>query len=83
MKSLLRHLKPKPVSGNRHPASLQRKNITTRNTLLNFHYFLSCFQRKNLLKGDQKYQIINYVICFVLHGIFSMYFVGIFEAVDR
>ena len=59
MNSLLRHLKQKPVSGKQHPASSrQKKNITTRNTLLNFHYFSSRLQPKNLPESKQKYQIL-------------------------
>ena len=56
-----------------------------RNTLLNFHYFSSRLQptEKPYQKASKNIQFYSYVVCFVLSGIFSMFFNDILELIDR
>ena len=81
MNSLLRHLKQKPVSGKHHPALLRQKNITTRNLI--FIIFRVVCSQRTYQEASKNIKFYSHVVCFVLSGIFSMFFVDILELIDR
>ena len=61
-----------------------KKNITTRNTLLNFHHFGVVCNQKTYQEASKNIKFYSYVVCFVLSGIFSMFFCRYsFVVVDR
>ena len=84
MKSLLRHLKPKPVSGNRHPVRYSEKKYNHTQCFAKFSLFFEVLLNKKVTRRQTKnIKFYSYAVCFVLHGIFSMFFVDIFEVLDR
>ena len=63
MRLLLRHLKQKPVSGKRHPASLQRKIHSNTNSIAKFSVFLELFSTRK--RTGQQLKTSNFIVMMV------------------